>query len=77
MVTVICDLKRIRHHLCPYIQARLASVVAMFNVVLTLFHRFHLDANPSHTGLRRVIEEPRRGGSGADGRRGCFSLRLT
>jgi len=46
MVTVICDLKRIHHRLSPYIQARLASVVAMFNVLLTLFHRLHPDADP-------------------------------
>jgi hypothetical protein len=46
MVTVVCDLKRIHHRLSPYIQARLASVVAMFNVLLTLFHRLHPDADP-------------------------------
>jgi hypothetical protein len=46
MVTVVCDLKRIHHRLSPYIQARLASVVAMFNVLLMLFHRLHPDADP-------------------------------
>jgi hypothetical protein len=46
MVTVVCDLKRLRHRLAPYIQARLAWVTAMFNVVLTLFHRLHPDADP-------------------------------
>src|SRR2546421_5163422 len=46
MVTVICGLKRIHHRLQPYIQARLALVVAMFNVLLTLFHRLHPDADP-------------------------------
>jgi len=46
MVTVVCDLKRIHHRLAPYIQARLAWVTAMFNVLLTLFHRLHPDANP-------------------------------
>ena len=46
MVTVICDLKRIHHRLQPYIRARLASLVAMFNVLLTLFHRLHPDADP-------------------------------
>jgi hypothetical protein len=51
MLTVVCDLKRIRHRLPPYIQARLASVVAMFNVLLTLFHRFHPDADPSQMSI--------------------------
>lgn len=46
MVTVVCDLKRLHHRLPPSIQAHLASVVAMFNVVLTLFHLFHPDADP-------------------------------
>jgi hypothetical protein len=46
MVTVICDLKRIHHRLGAYIQARLASVVAMFNVLLTLFHRLHPESDP-------------------------------
>jgi len=51
MVTVVCDLKRIRHRLRPYIQARLASVVAMFNVLLSLFHHLHPDADPSQMSI--------------------------
>jgi hypothetical protein len=46
MVTVVCDLKRIRHRLAAYIQTRLALVVALFNVLLTLFHHVHPDADP-------------------------------
>jgi hypothetical protein len=46
MVTVVCDLKRIYHRLWSSIQAHLASVVAMFNVLLTLFHHLHPDADP-------------------------------
>lgn len=46
MVTVICDLKRLHHRVERHIQARLASVVAMFNVLLTLFHQAHPDADP-------------------------------
>jgi hypothetical protein len=46
MVTVICDLKRIRHRLADFIQARLAYVSAMFNVLLDLFHFIHPDADP-------------------------------
>ncbi len=37
MVTLVCDLKRIRHRAIEYIQARLAYVSAMFNVLLNLF----------------------------------------
>jgi hypothetical protein len=45
MVTVICDLKHLRHRLAFYIQAHLAYA-AMFNVLLSLFHRLHPDAHP-------------------------------
>jgi hypothetical protein len=30
----------------PFIQARLASVVAVFTVLMTLFHPLHPDADP-------------------------------
>ena len=46
MVTVVCGLKHMHHRLRPYIQARLASLVAMFNVLLSLFHQLHPDADP-------------------------------
>jgi len=46
LVTVICDLKRIRHRLAVYIQARLAFVSAMFNILMDLFHSLHPDADP-------------------------------
>jgi hypothetical protein len=46
LVTVICDLKRIRHRLAVYIQARLSYVAAMFNVLLDLFQFIHPDADP-------------------------------
>jgi len=46
MVTLVCDLKRIRHRVADYIQARLAFVSAMFNVLLDLFHQLHPDADP-------------------------------
>ena len=46
LITVICDLKRIRHRLAVYIQARLAFVSAMFNTLMDLFHFVHPDADP-------------------------------
>ena len=46
MLTVVCDLKRIHHRLSAYIQMRLAFVVAMFNILLDLFHQCHPDAVP-------------------------------
>ena len=46
LLTVICNLKRVFHRLEPCIQARLASMVALFNVLLTLFHLIHPDADP-------------------------------
>jgi len=46
MLTMVCDLKRIRHRLSAYIQMRLAYVVAMFNILLNLFHQRYPQANP-------------------------------
>lgn len=46
MLTLVCDLKRIRHRLSTYIQMRLAYVVAMFNILLDLFHWRHPEADP-------------------------------
>jgi hypothetical protein len=46
MATLVCDLKRIRHRVVVYIQARLAFVSAMFNVLLDLFHQLHPEADP-------------------------------
>ena len=46
MITIICDLKRIRHRLAVYIQMRLSYVSAMFNVLLDLFQSIHPDADP-------------------------------
>lgn len=46
MLTTVCDLKRIRHRLSAYIQMRLAYVVAMFNILLNLFHLRHPEAGP-------------------------------
>jgi hypothetical protein len=45
MLTIVCDLKRIRHRLSAYIQMRLAYVVAMFNILLDLFHVRHPEAD--------------------------------
>jgi hypothetical protein len=46
MLTLVCDLKLIRHRLADYIQARLAFVSAMFNVLLDLFHNLHPAIGP-------------------------------
>ena len=46
LLTVVCDLKRLHHRVVPAIQARLASVMAMFNVLLSVFHQVHPDADP-------------------------------
>jgi hypothetical protein len=46
LVTVICGLKRIHHRLAVYIQARLAFVSAMFNVLMDLFRKIHPDTDP-------------------------------
>ncbi len=46
MVTLVADLKRIRHRLAKYITARLTYVTAMFNVLLQLFVKTHPNADP-------------------------------
>ena len=46
MLTVVCDLKRMHHRRASALTARLASVMAMFNVLLCLFHQIHPDADP-------------------------------
>ena len=46
MVTVICDLKRIRHRMTVYIQMHLSYVSAMFNVLLDLFQFIHPGLDP-------------------------------
>jgi len=51
LLTVICGLKRMYHRLERFIQARLASVVALFNVLLTLFHLIHPDADPLRVSI--------------------------
>jgi hypothetical protein len=46
MVTVVCQAKKIFHRTETYIEARLAYLVAMFNVCLRLFHRLHPQESP-------------------------------
>jgi hypothetical protein len=46
MVTGVGHLKKMSHRLADYIQARLAFVGTMFNVLLDLFHQLHPDADP-------------------------------
>src|SRR5215208_2819441 len=41
LLTVVCHAKKIHHRLEPYIEARLAYTVAMFNICLKLFHQLH------------------------------------
>lgn len=46
MLTVICKAKKMHHRVQAYLEARLAYTAAMFNVLLTLFHYLHPDADP-------------------------------
>ena len=46
MVTVDCDLKRIRHRVANYIQARLGYVSAMFNILINLSPCISTDTDP-------------------------------
>lgn len=46
MVTTVGHLKKIHHRFEAYLQARLAFVCAMFNVLLGLFHKLHTETHP-------------------------------
>ncbi len=46
MITNICNFKKLKHRVWEYVQARLAYVAAMFNVLLSLFHKIHPNARP-------------------------------
>jgi hypothetical protein len=46
MLTVICKAKKMHHRVAAYLEARFAYMAAMFNVLLTLFHQLHPDADP-------------------------------
>lgn len=46
MLTVVCKTKKMHHRVQAYLEARLAYTAAMFNVLLTLFHQLHPDADP-------------------------------
>ena len=47
MITVGCGAKKLFHRVSAYIDAHLAYLVGMFNVLLALFHHLHPDA-PAH-----------------------------
>lgn len=47
MITVVSGAKKLFHRVASYIDAHLAYLVAMFNVLLGLFHQLHPDA-PAH-----------------------------
>jgi len=46
MLTVVCHMKKIFHRVAAYIEARLAYAMAMFNVLLALYHQLHPDEPP-------------------------------
>jgi hypothetical protein len=51
LVTVICDLKHLHQRMAASLQAHLAAVCAMFNVLLALFHTLHPDADPGQISI--------------------------
>jgi hypothetical protein len=51
MQTIICHAKKIFHRVAAYIDARLAYSMAMFNVLLALFHELHPDAPPHQMSI--------------------------
>lgn len=53
LLTVVANAKKIHHRREPYIEARLAYTVAMFNICLRLFHRLH----PEEPAFKMSIAE--------------------
>lgn len=51
MLTVVCKAKKMHHRLQPYLEARLAYMAAMFNVLLDLFHQLHPEASPYQVSI--------------------------
>lgn len=47
MLNVVCHFKKIFHRVADYIEARLAYTMAMFNVLLALYHQLYPD-QPDH-----------------------------
>jgi hypothetical protein len=46
MLTVVCKAKKMHHRVQAYLEARLAYMAAMFNILTTLFRQLHPDADP-------------------------------
>ena len=46
MLTVVCHTKKIFHRVADHLGSHCAYLAAMFNVLLTLFHHLHPDADP-------------------------------
>jgi len=51
MLTVVCKAKKMHHRVQAYLEVRLAYTAAMFNVLLTLFHQLHPDADPGKLSI--------------------------
>jgi hypothetical protein len=51
MLTVICKAKKMHHRLESYLEARLAYMAAMFNILLDLFHQLHPEADASQLSI--------------------------
>jgi hypothetical protein len=54
MVTAVCQAKKTYHRVSAYIEAHLVYLVAMFNVLLALYHQLPPD-QPAHNEHRRVF----------------------
>jgi hypothetical protein len=51
LLPVICDLKRLPHRTASAIQARVACLVALLHVLLTVLHRLHPEADPAQMSI--------------------------
>lgn len=51
MITVVCGAKKLFHRVAAYIDAHLAYLVGMFNVLLGLFHQLHPEAPPHQMSI--------------------------
>jgi hypothetical protein len=51
MLTVVCKAKKMHHRVHDYLEARFAYTAAMFNVLLSLFHQLHPDADSAKLSI--------------------------
>jgi len=51
MLTAVCKAKKMHQRVHAYLEARLAYMAAMFNILTTLFRQLHPDVDPAKLSI--------------------------